>query len=565
MEAIILRAVLPEIRKELGGLAVTKVELVGKYGVLVRFRGSRRNLFLSAHPELSRVGLVAAPPRIGDPRPAPDSLSEPLHGAALLAAEQEPNGRVVRFRFAASAGRHGSPSLVAELIPRFANLVLVGNDDRILWSRREFEGSRPRRVAPGRTYEPPGSEPGTAFVDLDEATIRARLEHGDGPLHLRLPRGWSGGASGAARVFEEAGLDVAERLAFLARAARDGSPRIVRRDADGRTHLFAADPGPIPGWTVEPAATANETVHAWYAEREEDEGRSHLLADLRRVLVRRRARAAKALRQIEKRLEEAGREPELRSQAELLAAHLHEVRRGPSSVRLPAFDGSGDVEIPLDPALDPRENVERLFRRARRLARGREDTETQRAIQESELREVDVALARLDPPPTPETLRELARELAPSVLASAERGAPAPATTPEAPRRPSLPPGFTPRVYDLPGGWEVWVGRDSRQNDELTHRYASQKDLWFHARGCQGSHVVLRVATGKGEPPKDAILRAAAIAAFHSKARTSGLVPVAYAEKRYVRKPRKAPPGTAVMLREKVVMVRPEIPEGSGA
>jgi predicted ribosome quality control (RQC) complex YloA/Tae2 family protein len=561
MDALILHAVLPGIREELSRLAVTSVQLVGKWGILLGFGGSRSGLFLSAHPELSRVGLVAAPPGLSPPRPAPDNLAAPLARAKLVLLEQEPNGRVARFRFAA-AGRHGTPVLVAELIPRFANLVLVGNEERILWARREFHG-RTRPIVTGGTYEPPAAERGVAIADLDEDAIRARLAQGEGPLHGRLPRGWGGGPDGPARAFEEAGLDVALRLAALARAAREGSPRLARRDGTERVLLFPADPGPIPGWTIDPAAPANETVGRWYAQREEAEGRAELVADLRRVLVRRRARAARALREIEKRIDEAGREPELRAQAELLAAHLGELRRGMKTVRLSTWDGSGEIEIALDPRLDPQGNAERLFQKARRLARGREDSQAQRAIQEAEVLTLDRALAELDPPPATDRLRALAAELAPSVLAASERGARAAATGEEPARRASLPPGFQPRVYDLPGGWEVWVGRDSRQNDELTHRHAHPKDLWFHARGCQGSHTVLRVSSGKGEPPKEAILLAAAIAAWHSKARTSGLVPVAYTEKRYVRRPRKAPVGTAVMMREKVVMVRPAVPESS--
>jgi len=130
-------------------------------------------------------------------------------------------------------------------------------------------------------------------------------------------------------------------------------------------------------------------------------------------------------------------------------------------------------------------------------------------------------------------------------------------------RHPSLPDGFNPRVYELPGGWIVWVGRSARQNDELSHRRASQKDLWFHARGAQGSHTVLRISSGKGEPPREILEMTASIAAFHSKARNSKLVPVAYCEKRYVRKPRGAPVGTASIMREKVLMVEPKEPAGT--
>lgn len=105
------------------------------------------------------------------------------------------------------------------------------------------------------------------------------------------------------------------------------------------------------------------------------------------------------------------------------------------------------------------------------------------------------------------------------------------------------------------------MGRNAAQNDELTHRVARPRDLWFHARGAQGSHTVLRISSGKGEPTKSVIAAAAAIAAFHSKARNSKLVPVAYTERRFVRRPRGAPPGTASIQREVVIFVEPGIPD----
>jgi predicted ribosome quality control (RQC) complex YloA/Tae2 family protein len=193
MDAVILTEVLPGIRQELTKLRVTKTELVGKYGIFLRFGGTRRGLFLSAHPELSRLGLCDRPPAIGEPRGAPDNLAEPLARATLVAIEQETNGRVARLRFETDEGKHRSPSLVAELIPRFANLILVGNDERILWTKREFGGDRPRQVAAGHVYESPAADPGVPFPDLDEETIRDRLEEGP------LPRGWGGGANGPFR------------------------------------------------------------------------------------------------------------------------------------------------------------------------------------------------------------------------------------------------------------------------------------------------------------------------------------------------------------------------------
>lgn len=110
--------------------------------------------------------------------------------------------------------------------------------------------------------------------------------------------------------------------------------------------------------------------------------------------------------------------------------------------------------------------------------------------------------------------------------------------------------------YALPGGWQVLVGRTDAANDRLSLRVARARDRWFHVRGLPGSHVVLRV--GEDAAPDRATLElAAAIAAYHSKARGAGIVPVSCTEARHVSKPRGAKPGTVTIRKEQVLKVRP--------
>ena len=109
-------------------------------------------------------------------------------------------------------------------------------------------------------------------------------------------------------------------------------------------------------------------------------------------------------------------------------------------------------------------------------------------------------------------------------------------------------------------GWEVVVGRSARENDEITFHLAKPKDLFFHVSSASGSHTIMRVQGTGRVPGKKDIEEVASIAAYYSKARTSRVVPVAYTERRYVRKPRKAPPGTVLVEREKVVMAEPHKP-----
>ncbi|MBN1447712.1 MAG: DUF814 domain-containing protein, partial [Bacteroidetes bacterium] len=106
-----------------------------------------------------------------------------------------------------------------------------------------------------------------------------------------------------------------------------------------------------------------------------------------------------------------------------------------------------------------------------------------------------------------------------------------------------------------------WAGKNSANNDLLTLRHSRPNDLWFHARGAGGSHVVLKTGSAGGDPSKEAIREAAAIAAYYSKHRKGKRIPVAYTEKKYVRKPKGAPSGTVVIDREKVILVDPALPE----
>ncbi|MEO8210469.1 MAG: NFACT RNA binding domain-containing protein, partial [bacterium] len=117
------------------------------------------------------------------------------------------------------------------------------------------------------------------------------------------------------------------------------------------------------------------------------------------------------------------------------------------------------------------------------------------------------------------------------------------------------------RKFKLNEKYEVWVGKDSASNDLLTTRHSAQNDLWFHVRGSSGSHTVLKVSNKKEDIPKEAIQSAASIAAYYSKARKASSVPVAYCERKFVKKKKGFKEGSVVMEREKVIFVKPSLPE----
>ena len=117
------------------------------------------------------------------------------------------------------------------------------------------------------------------------------------------------------------------------------------------------------------------------------------------------------------------------------------------------------------------------------------------------------------------------------------------------------------RVFDLGNDYSLYVGKNAKNNDELTMKFAKPNDLWLHARGTSGSHAVLRLNKKEKKPPKDILTKACMITAYYSGARNASLVPVAYTLKKYVRKPKGAAPGAVTINREDVLMAKPELPD----
>jgi predicted ribosome quality control (RQC) complex YloA/Tae2 family protein len=302
---------------------------------------------------------------------------------------------------------------------------------------------------------------------------------------------------------------------------------------------------------------------------------------VRKALERHAKKLARKVEALRGDLAEANRAPEWRRFGEALLAHAHLVPPRTKIVSLddPRAHGS-KLEIELDPAVSAPANAARYFKRAAKGERGqREIPQRIEAVQRDhdELKskladaagddeqahlELERVLASLSAS-TREALRAPEplprRRLGPHPEEAAKTGRQP--TTP-APKRPhqAIPAKLVPWRFRSKEGWDVLIGRSSEANDHLTLHMARPEDYWFHVHGGPGSHVVLRRGKGANEPSKATLLEVASWAAFHSKSRTAGKVPVIYTQKKYVRKPRGAKAGTVIVEREKMLMVRPVEP-----
>jgi len=299
-----------------------------------------------------------------------------------------------------------------------------------------------------------------------------------------------------------------------------------------------------------------------------------------RALKKHRGRLARKLEAVRGDLAEAERAPLYRRYGQALLVYLRHVPKRAARVRVPdPADTSHELDIALDPHLNAQQNAARYFKRAAKAERALEEIPPRIAAVEREIEDLAALIARAaqvlaapaDPDaPADEALAKaletalnqlppaLRAEVEPAPRAGAPRVTAAAIARGEA-RAPSS--KLQPRRFRSAEGWDVLIGRNNEGNDYLTLHLARPEDYWFHVHGCPGSHVVLRRGKGKNEPSRQTIEEVASWAAFFSQARTAGKVPVIVTQKKYVRKPRKAPPGTVVCERERTVMVRPVEPK----
>ncbi|MGQ0560582.1 MAG: NFACT RNA binding domain-containing protein [Gemmatimonadota bacterium] len=231
-------------------------------------------------------------------------------------------------------------------------------------------------------------------------------------------------------------------------------------------------------------------------------------------------------------------EKTLRARGDLLLAYAASVTRGVARVTLPGFEG-GDVEIELDPQLSAIDNAQRFYADARKQDRALKRMPG--LIAEAEQQHVRIS-AMLERARRGELSAADLKQIAEKPVA----------------RAPQPHERLPYRRYRTSGGLEVRVGRNARSNDQLTLVHSSPRDIWLHARHVGGAHVVLRWNEPEANPALKDIMEAAMLAAFHSAARTSKTVPVDYTRRKYVRKPRRSPPGTVIMERAKTVFVQPD-------
>jgi predicted ribosome quality control (RQC) complex YloA/Tae2 family protein len=562
----------------LGGREIERVAIAEDKTLAISFRGAAGRLAFLYDPgfpilcfaehALSRAAELAAP-----------RFEDALRGGIVERASQGPGAieRIVRVDVAREDDRgvRTALHLIFELAPPFPNLFLTDATGRIMAVLlRAGTRTKRRTLAQGEPYLPPAAQGKSEPLAIDPASLETLAWQKDDEALSKAVMGVSPLASRAiisrARRLGSLGAAYAEMIDAY-RAGR-AAPCIFRA-APG---LSAHAPRIGLSWwrpalegvlDLKPMASVNDAAAAAARTFLRTSAAERRRAALERVIARETARWQAVERDAEKARKGKDRAAELRRWGELVTAHLGRIKKGVTEVSLPDIysETGGVVTVRLEPHLTPHANADAYFkkaRRAERAARLADDTLRQARRKLSELAALAAEIAgaaegeegaedtiKISPARLKEIESLVGRPPAERKDIEAEADA----------RATSL--GIRPRRFVVADGWVVLVGRSAQENDILTHKYAAPSDLWFHARLAQGSHVVLKRDRKKTEPSRQAIVDAARLAAYFSKAKSSKHVPVSYTEKRYVKKVRKGAPGLAALLREKVVFVNPAPPK----
>jgi predicted ribosome quality control (RQC) complex YloA/Tae2 family protein len=557
MEAIVVKAVARELALGLPARVHAVLQPSPREIVLVLRGAAERRLIVSTEPTSPRLHLVGARPA---QLPAPTAfcrlLRKRLEGRVLVAVECPGVERVVTLSFAAPRGGAPDLRLVAELMGKHSNLVLVEvAGGLVVDSLQHVEPpmSRVRTVLPGLPYEPPPAGDRLDLGALDAAAFSAIWnETGGAPAGLfarvlGVGPGMLALALGQARATPGFAADPGAAVHAALRECRGRVERGEYRPVFyPERDLLLTDP--VPGWEAEPrrdAPTMNDAAEQYFAERaarrETARRRDERARELRRAL--KKARADEALRRGE--ILEAEQASFLQAAGTALTLAAGGVAKGAETFTAPDPATGEPRAVRLDPRLGARQNAEALFKRARKLRRRGALAAGKLPALEAGRRALEEELALVPTLPLD--------ELAGAAAGARGAGRGRPAAAPD-PRLAGI------REYRSPEGWRILVGKSGAGNDRLTGRVAAPEDYWLHVRGFPGAHVVLKGAGA--DPPEAAIAAAAAIAAWHSGARAEQAVDVSYTRRKSVRKVKGGAPGAVVLGQESTVRVRPMIPAG---
>ncbi|MCQ2544981.1 MAG: NFACT family protein [Clostridia bacterium] len=531
----------------------------------------KKKLFVSASGSHSAVYLTES--SFENPQTPPlfcMVLRKHLGASRITDIIQHENDRIIEILLETvdELGFNVNRKLVIEIMGKHSNVLLIDmGTGKIIESIKHvgIDVNRARQILPGKMYEYPPAQNKVPFEEVTEALISELTKNQLQPERSLLD-GIQGISPAIAQSAVSGSIDDIDGTADSARIfdwfsflnqtlnQRQISPIVYVKDhkpADFHVYplsVYEED----DRYEVYEFDTLSQAAEYFFVNRESSNTIKQKSNDLNRVINAQLDKLKLKLQRLKEDLKRAENSDRYRLYGELLTANLHLVKSGDKSVTVTSYYDGSQVEIPLDPKYSPSKNAQNYFKKFGKYKTAIREKNLQLDETMQEIEYLESVSAFIDHVKSIEEIELLKAELI-------ETGYIRRRQTKASKRCSNKKDKPKPHTYTISSGKTVMVGRNNKENDWLTFKKASSQDIWFHTKDIHGSHSIL--FTEGQYPSEEELFQAAAIAAYHSKARESENVPVDYTKARYVRKPAGSKPGYVIFTHNKTLYVNPAIPE----
>ena len=563
-DAFYLSAVL----KELSALTEPRVEKIHQPArdtviLHLRHREGRCKLLFAMNPTAPRLHLTTASPE-NPPEPPMFCmlLRKHLSGGRLMGVSQPPMERCAVFTFECmdEMGDLVQRKLIAELMGRTCNLYLLSPEGRIIDCLRRvgLDESAKRQALPGLYYQDP--EPVTKKNPLEltaECYVNLFSKPGADLLAQRL-MDELGGLSPL--VCREAALyacgDVDARLEKGDIAAiSEKIAEFFKENLENPAPYYYAQNGIPKQFAFCPihqyggctrAESFSGLLDMFYTVRDRNDAMRQKSQSVRKTVQNLCTRLTRKLAIQEKELEATFDRERLRQLGDILTANIHKITKGQTLVRVEDFydEEMKEIEIPLSPILSPQQNAAKFYKDYTRMKNAEKELTRQIQLGEGELEYLKSVLEELNRADSDQALEEIKQELQAGGYLRTDSGKKRVKTGKLPPLR-----------FESTDGFTIYVGRNNRQNEELTFKSARKDDIWLHASKVHGSHVIISCA-GQSVPD-DTVTQAAQLAAYYAETTGGQNIPVDVTPVRQVKKIPNGKPGMVIYHTYKTVIVNP--------
>lgn len=569
-DACMMRAVLSEFSSEFPEAKIEKVlqPQNDEIDLVVHHGRSSRRLVFNVGPNAPRLQLSDIAKE--NPLKAPMFcmlLRKYFLGAKIVGVEQLGFDRIAVFTVACydEMGFATEKKIICEIMGKYANFIVTDSEYKILAAMKviDFAASTVRQVLPGMKYQIPAKADKLSPLEIDRGLFFEKLDSfpGEKTVEKFITSTYSGIAT-----------QIAHELCH--RATGQCDTPVMHTDAEKLFEVFcewqelliggnylptlATDDSGKPldysymdityfagGAKIKHFDTLSELFDAYFAEKDRLEKIHQRGHDLVTLLNNAVARTERKLAIQRESLLESEKGEEHRRRGDLIIANIYALKRGMTSFKTVDYydESCPEVTVELDSRLSPADNAQRYYKLYNKAKVAKEVLTKQIALWENELLYLESVKAFLSKAETEEDLVEIRDELYRSGYASKMKGYKPPKQIKARPMR-----------FTTSGGYELLVGRNNVQNDQLTFKIAEKQDIWFHTKDIPGSHVIM--VTNGEEPSERDYTEAAAVAAYYSKA-TQDLVAVDYTAVKNIKKPQGAKPGFVIYKTNYTAYVKP--------